>query len=100
MAEPTLTEAGVVAAGVSAFVGWLMKFFVSREVSRVDDTLKGHNERLRQVEASTSQSEVMLDGLRHAIARLEGTNDAQHRERMDELRRVHERIDQVFDRMK
>ena len=91
-------EVAGLAAIISAVVGWLLRTLIGREVARMDKALEGHDSRLRIVEQTTEQAKGMLAGLQDNVSNLRMENSEYHRERMEEIRRVHGRLDELLGR--
>jgi hypothetical protein len=91
MAEPAAVAAGSAAGGLVLIVGgWLLRVLALREINRVDGLLQQHSNDINELKSAAARRSD-IEVLRNDLLQY-------HKERMDEIRRVHERIDRLVER--
>lgn len=100
MPEPTLATSSGVAAIVSGLGAWLLKTLIGRELERVDKRLSEHSQIIRDLQSATVATASELSHIRDSLTLLRGDAQRSHSERMDEMQRLHDRIDMLLERQR
>lgn len=100
MPEPTIATSTGAAAFVSGIAAWLLKTLIGRELERVDKRLTEHNAVIKELQHATVATASELGHIRDSLVMLRGDAQRSHSERMDEMQRLHDRIDMLLERQR
>ena len=97
MVEPALTATGV-SAVVAASAAWIVKTLLGRELSRLDDRLAMTEQAYRAQEQKSAQHQTELGHIKELIGLIRFDSQRAQADRLEELKRLHERIDVLVER--